>query len=156
MHNLHALDWSHRPATKNGKFWCVPSALSVLTGLPYATCTEACVRNGAASTYEDLEAVAMTQIVLALRDLVPTATVTEVDLAARFPDLKAGPTLRRYMAERDVDETVYPLLISVNTHLIAGHRGWLGGNDVKRPCPVSMFPQLTRNVNWVGVVRGLP
>lgn len=150
-HNLH-------PVSKatNTVQWCVPSALSSLTGCDYGSAAHACIANGAALFYNELSGVQIDTTILALRQLVPTATVEQVNLRARYPSLALGPTLKRYMREREQAEVLNPCLIGVNNHMIVGHLAVLSGNDTMGPVPYTMFPKLGRNVNWVGIVRGVP
>lgn len=152
MHNLNPVTGWPRGRTKA---YCVPSSLSALTGAPYATCAEACVRNGAAETYDELSGVDLVSTLLALHELKPDAKVEAPDLQARYPDLRCGPTLRRYMQEQPIEEKMTPCLITINTHMIVAHMGYLGGNDVDAPVPWTLFPRLNRLVNDVRIVRGL-
>jgi len=139
-------------APVDADMWCVPSTIATLTGCGYIMAAEACVRVGAAETFRGLSSVHVEHAILALREIVPDVKVYTVNLADRYPDLTAGPTLLRYLTERPWEEIAYKLIISTATHMIACHVDMLCDNHTKRPVYFKRFPKLKRSVVWAARV----
>jgi hypothetical protein len=131
--------------------WCVPSAFAILTG-----CTLASAHSKFAfinqEAIEDVEGCWHQDLLIALMDAGKTCT--PVDLHTRYPDMKYGPTLRRYMRERPMgEERMYPLLLRVPGHVLCAQMDYMADNWTTRPVPVENFPKLGRNVHQAWVIK---
>lgn len=123
-----------------GKMWCGPSAVSILTGVPYRDVLE-CVGRDRTGIWTE-------EAILALNQWGFTAI--PVDLTARYDRC---PTLERYLRERPFAERGEPLLVTLYKHLITVHMDWAADNWTKRPVPIDEFPKLRRRVEEVHIIR---
>lgn len=131
------------------KKWCVPSAISTLTGLPLSVTTARCA-HADGTAYSEVSGVLLSDALLVLAGLGWRHKA--VDLPARFPTLKQGPTLTRYMHTRSLEEIAMPILLSTGYHAFAGHGYFLSGNDTMYPVGWESFPKLGRKVCEVCVL----
>lgn len=131
-----------------GDVWCVPSAVSLLTGKLLVETAQrlASIRD---QRYADLEGVWTEEAVLLLYEYGYRATA--VPVVERFKDTVCGPTLRRFMEERQPMEVVNPLLIELDTHVVVSHFSFLFDNWVPKGAQIESFPKPTRLVKaaWI-------
>lgn len=128
--------------------WCVPTAISVLTGRSYAESKSRCafIQN---KPYSEIEGVWTEESVLALNEFGYTSI--PVDLQARYGTMP--PTLQRYMKERPFEERAEPLLIQVWGHVLAAHMDWACDNWTQKVVPIDRFPKPMRKVMSVHIIR---
>lgn len=135
--------------------WCVPSAVSILTGAPVAhTHSRAAFMTNQA--LKDVSGVDMESFILMLREQGYAAR--QIDLKERFA---SPPSLERFMETRTQFETVMPLAVTVylvkkrELHMVSVHMGYANDNWTMRPTPIDRFPH--RNAKVVDafmVVKG--
>jgi len=140
---LHPLDLSKMTGTA----WCVPSAISMLTGYPVekAHSRAAFLQN---KSYEDVQGVYIDESILMLHEL--GFKVKQIDLGKRYAgELKCGPTLKRFFNDlkKYRDEFLQPMIVFTSTHALTHHMGWAGDNWTKRPVPTNDFPKPHRLVD---------
>lgn len=133
--------------------WCVPSAVSILTGSPLTDTTSLLCRLSQV-TYKDLEGVDVQDALLALHQFGYGHKA--VPLYERYGDtLTHGPTLRRFLRERTPLEKMTPMLVCLPEHVIVCHMGFACDNWTKRPVPVGDFPKLGRLVSEAYLIHKL-
>ena len=125
------------------KEWCGPSALCLLTGCTLVQATQLLTRISGHS-YQEFQAVWDEEMIIALNEMGYTAK--DLNVRARYPDHTYGPTLKRFMHERQPFEVANPMLISIHGHLLAAHWGLMGDNWTGKMVPVTAFPMTGRNV----------
>lgn len=129
--------------------WCGPSAISILAGRPLAETTSALSKLREES-YSELDGVWPQEVVLILSQYGYKSK--PLPLMERYPDTPYGPTLKRFLNERQGMELVMPLLIEVQNHLLVAHMGFAADNWTKKPVPIKSFPKLGRLVKSVYMV----
>ena len=75
-----------------------------------------------------------------------------MDIIRRFPDTEYGPTLKRFMRERQPYEIVNPVLVAVDGHVLVSHFGMAGDNWTGRMVPFEKFPKPHRLVKEAFVI----
>jgi hypothetical protein len=106
-----------KDAPQGDTLWCGPSALSALTGLPYARC-KARLAHIEGTTYNGLKETFHESMLLALRE--EGFSAFPVDIPAIFKDARCGPKIPRFMATMSpLDHR--PMLIGTHDHWIAAH-----------------------------------
>jgi len=137
---LHPLDTSKMKST----LWCVPSAVSMLTGYPVekAHSRAAFLQN---KSFGSVKGMYISECIIMLHEL--GYYVKEINLTKRYGHkLKCGPSIKRFLTELRPHEFSQPMIIFTNTHAITSHMGWVGDNWTKHPVPLKEFPQTKRLV----------
>jgi hypothetical protein len=131
--------------------WCVPSALSIITGAPLKETTEILTRISGRS-YQELEGCWMEDAVLALNEYGFTAK--PINIIDRFSDTTHGPTLTRFFSERQPHEVINPLLVAVNAHAIVTHYNYIFDNSTGGlPVTPDYFPKTHRLVKEAYIIE---
>lgn len=148
---LHNVDLSNWKTTA----WCVPTALSVVTGVPivHAHSRAAMFQN---EKLKDVSGVELENMIMMFREqgyrLIP------IDLPKRYPNNTYGPKLSRFFKDMIGYEKVMPVVVHVtgtkdSTHVLATHMGWAMDNWTKKPVRCEEFPRLDRNVIHAFIVE---
>lgn len=144
---LHELDETGHTV---GQKWCGPAALSILTGVPLRD-TKALAARVAGETYTSIEGMWEEEMVLALHQLGYGSR--KIPVYERYhKTTPCGPTLRRFLREREPLETVQPMLIAVEGHFLCAHMHYLADNSTGRPVRAECFPKQGRLVKWAANV----
>jgi len=136
-----------RPLNKKGhtgSTWCVPSAVSMLTG---QSVRESHVRAAKLQGFAvgDVEGMWHEEAQLMMFELGYRAV--PVDVVGRYAKkTPCGPTLKRFLKERTPQEFATPMYITVDGHALCAHMGYVGDNKTGRPVPMDKFPKLGRLV----------
>ena len=145
LHTFDTRGWEANTA------WCVPTAVSFLTGVPLIhTHSRAAFMQNIA--LKDVKGVYTSEAVLLLRE--QGYKVQQIKLKDRYDD---APTLRRFLKERTPYEKVMPLMISVEdkkdfSHMITAHFEYAADNWTMKPVPIAEFPHLTKYVTSTFIV----
>lgn len=132
--------------------WCVPTAISYLTGAPLIhTHSRAAFMQNIPLT--KVEGVYGSEAAILLRE--QSYTAKPIDLAARYSD---APKLKQFMNDRTAYEKCMPLMIQVENkpdfcHMIVAHYGYAADNWTMKPVPIENFPHINRYVTKVWIVE---
>ncbi|MFA7408543.1 MAG: hypothetical protein WCY93_12075 [Anaerolineaceae bacterium] len=144
---LHAIDtrgWNLESA------WCVPSAISFLTGAPliHTHSRAAFLQN---ISLKDVEGIYMGDAILLLRE--QGYKVERIKLTDRY---SAPPTLAKFLEDRTPYEKMMPMMICVETtkdaHMVTAHYGFAADNHTMKPVPIKNFPHLRKKVTDAVIV----
>jgi hypothetical protein len=142
IHMLHTLDFK---GWENFTPWCVPTAISLLTGSPvgHMHSRAAMIQNIAR---KDVKGVFAEEAVLLLREQGYNAV--PIDMISRW---KTPPSIEKFLAGRSSYEMVMPVMFATNDHMMTAHFGYAADNWTKKPVPIASFPKLNREVvaAWV-------
>jgi len=145
LHTFDTRGWEANTA------WCVPTAISFLTGAPliHTHSRAAFMQN---ISLKDVKGVYSTEAVLLLRE--QGYKVQQIKLKDRYDD---APTLRKFLKERTSYEKVMSLMISVEdkkdfSHMITAHFEYAADNWTMKPVPIAEFPHLTKYVTSAFIV----
>lgn len=133
-------------SVETGK-WCGPSALTLLTGVPYPQ-TKSLLSFIREEKYSEFDEVHDSEMILALNNM--GYGTAQIDLRDRYSQ---APTLQRYMRERPISEKVEPTLISIYKHMVVGHFDYLADNWQPKPTHFTDFPKPRRLVESVFIIR---
>ena len=148
---LHALS---DEGWENNVKWCVPSVISIITGMPLA------MSHMKAAFYEnigikDVETVAASNAIMILNE--EGFICEKIDLKSRYPQLEYGPSIKRFMKELQGFEKAMPLMISVGdgkaSHMIAAHMEFICDNSTMKPIHYTKFHKLGRAVKNAWIVK---
>ncbi len=148
---LHAIDtrgWEANTA------WCVPSAISFLTGIPliHSHSRAAFIQN---TKLLDVKGVYGSEALLMLREQGYKGV--QLELKDRYTD---APTLKKFLNERTAYEKCMPLMIQIEDnkkfcHMCTAHYGYAADNHTMKPVAIQNFPHLRKLVTAVWVVSKL-
>jgi hypothetical protein len=141
---LAKLDFS---GWENNTPWCVPTAVSLVSGVPVAHMHSraAFIQNKAIM---DVKGVFWEEAILMLREQGYKASM--IDIAGRFNG--KPPTIRSFLASRTKYEYCMPIMFSTMTHMMAAQYGFVADNWTKKAVPIEEFPKLSREVTTAYIV----
>lgn len=134
---LKSLDFSGWNSTA----WCVPSAISMITGIPVA------FMHMRAAFHQELslkkvKGIHDEEAILLLGE--QGYRVQQIDLNSRYDG--QPPTIQKFFTDRTPYEFCMPIYFTTVNHAMACHMGYAGDNWTKKPVPISKFPKLRRKV----------
>jgi hypothetical protein len=148
LHAVETRGWEANTA------WCVPSAISFLTGIPliHSHSRAAFIQD---IKLKDVKGVYMAEALLMLREQGYKGE--QIDLSCRYSD---APPLSRFLDERTSYEKCMPLLIQIEDskkfcHAVTSHFGFAADNHTMKPVPIPQFPHLKKYVTGAWVVSKL-
>lgn len=145
---LHAID---SRGWETSKAWCVPTAISFLTGVPLIhSHSRAAFLQGIAM--KSVEGVYADEALLLLREQGYKGE--QVKLSERYFD---APTLRRFLKERSPYEMCMPMMIQIEDsnkfcHMVSAHFNYAADNHTMKPVQIDRFPHLRKYVTGAWVV----
>jgi hypothetical protein len=147
LHSVDTRGWTNNVA------WCVPTAVSFLTGTPLAhSHSRAAFMNDQA-----LNQVSGVSIHNALLMLGEQGYVCErIDLKSRYDD---APLLSQFLADRTAYESCMPLLIIIEkqhstfAHALSAHYNFVADNATMKPIPYTQYHHLDKLVVEARVIR---
>ena len=140
---LKALDFSGW----NSAAWCVPSAISMITGIPVAFMHMRAAFHRQISLKE-VEGLYCEEAILLLGE--QGYRVHQIDLDARYGG--NPPTIQKFLKDRTPYEFCMPIYFTTVDHAMVCHMGYAGDNWTKKPVPIADFPMLRRKVCTAFVV----
>ena len=135
----------------DGTAWCVPSAVSMLTGMSLKEShTRASVLQHI--DIDDVRGMWDQEAILMLHEQGYSAT--PIDLVSRYAaKTPCGPTLKRFLNERTPEEFANTLYVTVHGHALCAHMGYVGDNSTGRPILMNNFPKLGRLTKSAYIIR---
>lgn len=125
----------------NSISWCVPSAISMLTGIPVAFMHMRAAFHKQISLNE-VEGLFDEEAILLLGE--QGYGVRQIDLKERYGD--TIPTIGKFLKERTPYEFCMPIYFTTPDHAMVCHMGYVGDNGTKKPVPIDQFPGLKRKM----------
>jgi hypothetical protein len=139
---LHSIDFT---GWENMVPYCVPTAISFLTGAPVAHMHSraAFMQN---KSIKDVKGVFLEEAVLLLREQGYKAI--PIDMAGTFSE---PPTIRKFLASRTKYQFCMPIMFATQEHMMTAQYGFAADNWTKKPVPIENFPKLNRKVvaSWI-------
>mgnify|MGYP000900320227 CR=1 FL=1 len=145
---LHAIDtkgWTAKTA------WCVPSAISFLTGVPliHSHSRAAFIQDTA---LDEGKGVYATEALLLLREQGYTAK--QIVLKDRYGD---APRLKKFLNDRTSYEKCMPMMVQVEDkkdfcHMITCHFDYAADNWTMKPVTFDKFPHMNKYVTAAWIV----
>lgn len=146
LHKIDTTGWTTKTA------WCVPSAISFLTGISliHSHSRAAFLQN---ISLDEVEGVQSAEALMLLREQGYTGR--RIDLSERYSD---APKLSKFLKELTPYEKCMPLMIRVEDtkefcHMIASHFGYAADNWTMKPVPADKFPHRDKLVTDAWVVQ---
>jgi len=134
--------------------WCVPSAISFLTGAPliHTHSRAAFIQD---KKLKEVEGVYASEALLMLREQGMKGE--QIDLLNKYTD---APTLRKFLDNRSPFEKCMPLMIQIEDkknfcHMIVSHFNYAADNHTMKPVPIDKFPHLRKLVTGAWIVSKL-
>jgi len=148
LHAIETRGWESNTA------WCVPSAVSFLSGVPliHSHSRAAFIQD---KKLKNVEGVYASEALLMLREQGYKGE--KIDLSSRYND---APTLKKFLNERTAYEKCMPLMIQIEDskkfcHMCVSHYGFAADNWTMKPVPIEKFPHLRKYVTSAWVVSKL-
>ena len=144
LHKVDIRGWEANTA------WCVPTAISYLTGIPliHSHSRAAFVQN---MSLNKVSGVFASEAILMLREQGYKSK--QIDLIERFED---APTLKKFLKCRSSYEKCMPLMVQIEDendfcHMSVVHFDYVADNWTMKPVPSEKFPHLRKKVvsAWV-------
>lgn len=133
LHKIDTKGWEEHTA------WCVPTAISFLTGAPliHTHSRAAMMQNISISKVKGMH---IAEAILLLNE--QGYHVKELDLRGEYEN--NPPTLQRFIRDRTGLEIVLPLMISIEDskdfcHMITSHFAHIADNHTMKPVPVNEY-----------------
>lgn len=146
---LHAIDsrgWDKNTA------WCVPSAISFLTGIPliHSHSRAAMIQD---IKIKDVKGVYGSEAAMLLREQGYTAR--PIDLIQEY---SKSPKLSKFIDDRTPYQKCVPIMIQVESapdfaHMVVSHYGYMADNWTMKPVKMKNFPHKNRYVTRAWVVE---
>jgi len=146
---LHAIDskgWTEKTA------WCVPTAISFLTGIPliHSHSRAAFVQE---TSLDEVNGVYASEAALLLRE--QGYRVRQISLMDRYDD---APKLKKFLDDLESYEKVMPLMIQVEAkpdfvHMVVAHYGFAADNWTLKPVTADKFPHKNKYVTAAWIVE---
>jgi hypothetical protein len=134
--------------------WCVPTAVSFLSGIPliHSHSRAAFIQN---KKLKEVQGVYASESLLMLREQGMKGE--QIQLADKYSD---APTLRRFLDNRTSYEKCMPLMIQIEDkknfcHMISAHFGYAADNHTMKPVPIDKFPHLKKLVTGAWIISKL-
>lgn len=135
--------------------WCVPSAISFLTGIPliHSHSRAAFIQD---KKLNDVQGVYAAEALLMLREQGYKGE--QISLNTRYGN--KPPTLLRFLNDRTSFEKCMPLMIQIEDskdfcHMVTAHFDFAADNHTMKPVPIKKFPHLRKYVTGAWVVSKL-
>jgi hypothetical protein len=148
---LHAIDtrgWEANTA------WCVPSAVSFLSGasLIHTHSRAAFIQD---KKLKEVQGVYASEALLMLRE--QGLKGEQIDLSSRYSE---APRLDKFLKERTAYEMCMPLMIQIEDskkfcHMVCSHFDYAADNHTMKPVSIEQFPHLRKYVTGAWVVSRL-
>jgi hypothetical protein len=146
LHNIDTKGWDAKTA------WCVPTAISFLTGIPliHSHSRAAFIQNQAIDAVKGVEA---SDALLLLREQGYRAK--QITLKDRYSD---APRLGAFLKELSEYQKCMPLMIQVEDnsnfcHMISAHFGYVADNWTMKPVTLKEFPHKNKYVVSAWIVE---
>jgi hypothetical protein len=145
LHTFDTKGWEANTA------WCVPTAISFLTGVPliHSHSRAAFMQD---ISLKEVKGVYSTEAVLLLRE--QGYKVQQIKLKDTYDD---APKLSVFLKNRTSYEKAMPLMITVEdnkdfSHMITAHFEYAADNWTMKPVPIRDFPHLNKYVTSAFIV----
>lgn len=131
----------------NATAWCVPSAVSIITGIPVgfmhmrAAFHQSLSLNKVKGLFDE-------EAILLFGE--QGYRLHQIDLNSRYDG--KPPTIQRFLKDRTPYEFCMPIYFTTVDHAMTCHMGYAADNWTKKPVPISEFPKLHRKVCTAYVV----
>lgn len=144
LHSIDTRGWGTNTA------WCVPTAISFLTGIPlfHSHSRAAFIQE---KKVKDVEGVYAAEALLMLREQGYVGK--QISLSDKY---QSAPRLKKFLSERTMYEKCIPIMIQIEgskdfCHMITAHYGYAADNHTMKPVPIDQFPHLTKYVTaaWI-------
>lgn len=146
LHAIESKGWTAKTA------WCVPTAISYLTGvsLIHSHSRAAFVQE---KSLDSVKGVSSAEALLLLREQGYRAR--NIELKDRYDD---APKLKTFLDELTAYEKCMPLMIQVEgkpsfCHMVVSHFGYAADNWTLKPVKAENFPHLNRYVTAAWIVE---
>lgn len=146
---LHAIDstgWTKNTA------WCVPSAISFLTGIPliHSHSRAAMIQD---IKLKDVKGIYGAEAAMLLREQGYIAR--PIDLTKEY---SKAPKLNKFISDRTAYQKCVPMMIQVESapdfaHMVVSHYGYMADNWTMKPVEMKKFPHKARYVTNAWVVE---
>ncbi len=134
--------------------WCVPTAISFLSGIPliHSHSRAAFIQNKGLT---EVKGVYASEALLMLREQGYKGE--QINLKDRYDD---APTLQKFMKDRSSYEKCMPMMVQIEDsknfcHMIAVHFDFAADNHTMKPVPIEKFPHLWKKVTGAWTVSKL-
>jgi hypothetical protein len=148
LHAIETRGWETNTA------WCVPTAISLLTGVPliHSHSRAAFLQD---KKLKEVKGVYASEALLLLREQGYKGE--QIDLSSRY---SSAPLLSVFLNDRTAYETCMPLMILIEDsnkfcHAVTSHYGFAADNHTMKPVPISRFPHLKKYVTGAWIVSRL-
>jgi hypothetical protein len=148
LHQIETRGWEANTA------WCVPSAVSFLTGVPliHSHSRAAFIQD---KKLKEVQGVYASEALLMLREQGYKGK--QINLSERY---SSSPRLKKFLAERTSYEKCMALMIQIEDskkfcHMICAHFGFAADNHTMKVVPIPEFPHLKKYVTGAWVVSRL-
>lgn len=148
LHKVETRGWESNTA------WCVPTAISFLTGVPliHAHSRAAFIQE---KSLKDVKGVYAEEALLMLREQGYKGE--QINLAERFG---VAPRLNKFLSKRTTYEKCMPLMIQIENsgkfcHMITAHFDYAADNHTMRPVEIKNFPHLRKYVTGAWIISKL-
>jgi hypothetical protein len=148
LHAIETRGWETNTA------WCVPSAISFLTGIPliHSHSRAAFIQD---KGIKEVAGVYAAEALLMLREQGYKGE--KIDLVSRY---SSAPLLSKFLKNRTPFEKCMPLMIQIEDskkfcHMITSHFDYAADNHTMKPVPIGQFPHLKKYVTGAWIVSKL-
>jgi hypothetical protein len=131
--------------------WCVPSAISFLTGTPliHSHSRAAFIQD---KKLKEVQGVYASEALLMLRE--QGLKGEQINLSSKYDD---APTLKKFLDGRTPYEKCMPLMIQIEDkkefcHMCVAHYDFAADNHTMKPVRIEKFPHLRKYVTSAWVV----
>jgi hypothetical protein len=145
LNAINTKGWTQKTA------WCVPTAISFLTGTPliHSHSRAAFIQDQA---IDKVQGVFATEALLLLREQGYRAK--QVTLLDRYAD---APSLKKFLADRTSYEKCMPMMIQIEDkkdfcHMVSCHFDYAADNWTMKPVTFDKFPHLNKLVTGAWIV----
>lgn len=145
LHTIDTRGWEKETA------WCVPSAISFLTGIPliHSHSRAAFIQE---KKLKDVEGVYADEALMLLREQGYKGK--RIELKERY---NSSPTLRKFFKDRTSYEMCMPIMVQIEDskdfcHMLTCHYNFAADNHTMKPVPIDEFPHLREYVTGAWVV----
>ena len=148
LHAIESKGWEANTA------YCVPTAISLLTGTPliHSHSRAAFIQD---RKLKEVKGVYAAEALLMLREQGYVGK--QINLQYRYED---APTMKRFLKDRTAYEKCLPLMIQIEDskkfcHMVVSHYDYAADNHTMKPVSINKFPHLRKRVTGAWVISKL-
>jgi hypothetical protein len=146
LHSVDSRGWTANTA------WCVPTAISFLSGIPliHSHSRAAFIQE---KSLKEVKGVYSSEAVMLLREQGYRAK--PINLEERYT---TAPKLNKFLKDRTSYEKCMPMMIQVEKapdfcHMICCHYDYAADNWTMKPVPITKFPHRTKFVTLAWIIE---